>query len=219
MNKRSIIILAAAVLLVAATKPAAAQVRWGRGRLPGAGACFYKDNNFRGEYFCTAPGQTLAALPGGMGDKISSIRVLGETEVTIFRDQSFRGRSSHFRGNIPDLKREGWNDAISSIRIDRTRGGGGFGGGPVWGRGPVPREGACFYEDSEFRGRYFCINRGRDARSLPAGFNDKISSIRVFFGRVELFADDDFHGRKTRVDRDVPKLGSWGDKISSLKVF
>jgi len=101
---------------------------------------------------------------------------------------------------------------------------GGFGGifsrVPIWGRGPVPRQGACFYEDSNFRGDYFCVDRGDSFRSMPSGFNDRISSIRVFGGGVSLYRDDDFRGRSTRVTRDVANLGSsWGDRISSIRVF
>jgi hypothetical protein len=48
-----------------------------------------------------------------------------------------------------------------------------------WG-GPTPRAGACFYEDANFRGRYFCAASGRTFSTLPSGMGDRISSIRVF---------------------------------------
>src|SRR5450755_1484939 len=57
-----------------------------------------------------------------------------------------------------------------------------------WGRPHPPKTGACFYKDSGFRGDYFCLQVGERWPSLPAGFNDKISSIQVFRGgRVRLF--------------------------------
>ena len=85
----------------------------------------------------------------------------------------------------------------------------------------MTRNGACFFEDSDFRGRYFCVDRGDSFASLPSGFNDRISSIRVFGNRgVEIFVNDDYHGRSTRITHDLANLGSsWGDKISSLRVF
>ena len=46
--------------------------------------------------------------------------------------------------------------------------------GPNWERG-----GACFYKDIYFEGEYFCMKRGESIASLPPGFNDKISSIKV----------------------------------------
>jgi Peptidase inhibitor family I36 len=260
MMKRIILLSTVIVGLAAA---ADAQIRWGRGPVPRSGVCFYEDSDFRGDYFCTSAGQRLSTIPRGMGDRISSIRVSGNTDVTVFRDSSFRGRSARFGGDVVDLKREGWNDTISSIvigdardwrdgrdrRDDRRDGGysgygggygangggygangggyGGYGGGdraygagPVWGRGPTPREGACFYEDSNYRGRYFCVSSGDSFASMPSGLNDRISSIRVFRGGVTLFRDDDFRGRSTRINRDVPNLGSsWGDRVSSLRVF
>src|SRR5262245_40970858 len=104
-----------ACCLTAAT-PAWAQ-RWGREPLPRAGVCFYKETNFNGDYFCAGAGENLSAVPDGMNDKISSIKVFGDAEVTIFKDVRFQGRSSRFDGDVRKLKDVGWNDAISSIRV------------------------------------------------------------------------------------------------------
>ncbi len=42
---------------------------------------------------------------------------------------------------------------------------------------------------------------------MPAGFNDKISSIRVLHGaRVRLFNNDNFNGVNLRIDYDVDIL-------------
>ena len=235
--KRFITVASAVLaLLVMQAGLASAQIRWGRGTVPRSGACFYENADFRGRYFCAGPGDTLPTLPNGMGDEISSIRTFGNARVIVFRDSGFRGASARFDGDINNLKRRGWNDTISSIRIegggffgddrDRDRGRDrdrpGYGGRvPQWGRGPMTRDGACFFEDSGFRGRYFCVERGESLASLPPGFNDRISSIRVFGRRgVEIFVNDDFRGRSTRITRDVANLGSgWGDRISSLRVF
>jgi len=233
MTKPLFVMSAVLGLLLSHAGPASAQVRWGRGAVPRAGACFYEDSDFRGQYFCTGPGETLRSLPGGMGDRISSIRTFGGASVTVFRDRDFRGAATRFNGDVNNLKRRGWNDTISSIRVEgggffggddrgreRDRDRGGFGGRmPQWGRGPMTRNGACFFEDSGFRGRYFCVDRGDSFRSLPSGFNDRISSIRVFGRGVEIFVNDDFRGRSRRINRDTANLGDWGDKISSLRVF
>ena len=232
MKRSFTITFAILALLLAQAGVASAQIRWGRGAVPRAGACFYEDADFRGQYFCVGPGETLPSLPNRMGDEISSIRTFGDARVVVFRDSGFRGRSAQFNGDVNNLKRRGWNDTISSIRIegrgffggdrDRGRNRPGFGiRVPQWGRGPMTRNGACFFEDSGFRGRYFCVDRGDSFSSLPSGFNDRISSIRVFGRRgVEIFANDDFRGRFTRITRDVANLGSgWGDRISSLRVF
>lgn len=94
-----------------------AQPRWGRPTAPGAGACFYRDAYFRGDYFCATAGEDIAFLPGGMNDRISSIRVFGNAEIAIFQDPRFRGRWTRLEGDVRDLRREGWNDRLSSVRI------------------------------------------------------------------------------------------------------
>ncbi len=246
MTRRKAIAAIVGVISLCIAQAAWAQPRWGRGRVPPAGACFYEDANYGGRYFCAAPGEEIRRLSGRMGDEISSIRLLGAADVIVFRDSDMRGKSARFAGDVRDLKRGGWNDQISSIVVGRRdargrgsyddrgrgsyddrgrgssddRGRGGY-GVPVWGRSaPMPREGACFYEDSGFRGNYFCVARGSVYQSLPRGFNDRISSIRVFGSAVQIFRDSDFRGRSTEIRRDATNLrGTWKDTVSSIRVF
>src|SRR5215212_11280521 len=98
--------------------------RFGRGPTPGAGACFYEDPDFQGEYFCIRAGDVVQQLPRDMNDRISSIRTFGRAEVRVFQDSRFEGRTARF-DDVRDLRREGWNDRISSIRVEGV--GGGFG--------------------------------------------------------------------------------------------
>lgn len=121
-------ILIACFAAVAGTSPALAQ-RWGQSGFPREGVCFFKDPNFRGDYFCARSGENITAVSEGMNDKISSMRVFGDTEVTVFRDVRFSGKSSRFDYDVNNLKAEGWNDLISSFRVRRTSGGGRPGGG------------------------------------------------------------------------------------------
>jgi hypothetical protein len=221
---------------------ASAQPRWGRERMPQAGACFFEDANFRGDYFCVRDSDRLLSMPRGMGDRISSVRVLGGSEVIVFRDANLRGRSVRLVNDVRDLKREGWNDQISSLDVIRSRGYGGYvpgrdgrgrddrgainggwngNGRPVWGRNQrMPREGACFYEHANFGGEYFCLARGATFDSMPRGFNDRISSIRVINAAVRLFQNEDFRGRSRDVRSDLRDLrGTWRDTVSSIRVY
>jgi hypothetical protein len=244
MTTRTLVVIVSGLLSLGQAAAASAQVRWGHDRVPQSGACFYEDRNFQGRYFCVAPGQDLRQMPNDMRDRISSMRMVGPNEVTVFQDNDMRGRSAHFAGDIPDLRREGWNDRISSIVVSLPGNGGVYGtsgvyrgdrdrygdrersrnawdprGVPVWGNQGVPREGACFYEDRNFEGRYFCVPRGSAYTSLPGGFNDRISSIRVFGSGVRIYSDRDFHGHSRQIKRDVRDLhGNWGDVISSVQV-
>ena len=104
---------------------AEAQVRWGRPTTPRAGACFYRDAGYQGDYFCLRAGQELANIPAGLNDEISSFRTFGDAEVTIFRDRRFTGRSERFGNDVRNLRDQGWNDRLSSMTVrafDRRRG-------------------------------------------------------------------------------------------------
>jgi hypothetical protein len=98
---------------------------WGRGRRPNAGACFYRDTNFSGDYFCMNRGMSYDSLPPGFNDRITSIRIYGGAEVTIFNDTVFRGVNGSTRESIQDLRywrlptdpNRSWNDRVSSIQV------------------------------------------------------------------------------------------------------
>ena len=109
--------------------------RWGRPSTPSRGACFYEDINYGGRYFCYAIGADARQVPPGTNDEISSIRVFGRTEVTVYRDQNFRGASRRLTSSIDDLRDGGWNDRISSFRIKERQSGGDWGGGGAYGGG------------------------------------------------------------------------------------
>ena len=99
--------------------------RFGRPAQPRSGACFYRDADFRGDYFCVRPGDAIDELPNDLNDQISSIRMLGGgVEVTIFQNREFKGKSKRFDENVRNLRDEGWNDKLSSLRVqggDRSR--------------------------------------------------------------------------------------------------
>jgi hypothetical protein len=38
----------------------------------------------------------------------------------VFRDEKFKGPSGHFLTDVRDLRKQGWNDQISSIRVTKT---------------------------------------------------------------------------------------------------
>ena len=91
---------------------------WGRG-----GACFYRDRNFSGNFFCLRRGEAREAL-GNLGDDISSIRVFGNARVTVYNDRDFSGGSGKTSSDVADLRlwsfRGGhtWNNRISSVRVN-----------------------------------------------------------------------------------------------------
>jgi Peptidase inhibitor family I36 len=121
-------VLFTAVLLLCLTSlPAVAQWQWGRPRPPQAGACFYKDSNFRGDYFCLKLGDRWPSMPRGFNDRISSIRLFGGVEVRIFNDDNFGGFSARINRDMNNLAHfrlrnnpsKSWNDRISSMSVIR----------------------------------------------------------------------------------------------------
>jgi hypothetical protein len=113
----------AIMLIMVAASVLEAQPRWGRPRAPGSGACFYREANFKGDYFCAEAGDDIASMPSGMNDKISSIRTFGNVEIEVFQDTGYRGRSERFGSSVRNLKEDGWNDRLSSIHVNRLGGG------------------------------------------------------------------------------------------------
>jgi len=90
-----------------------------------------------------------------------------------------------------------------------------------WGYGPVPHAGACFYEQPNYRGRYFCARTGEDMAVIPNEFNGRIRSIRVFGrGQVVLYSNDRYGGSERWIDYNVPDLRyeGWDDRISSARL-
>jgi hypothetical protein len=90
-----------------------------------------------------------------------------------------------------------------------------------WGREPFPGSGACFFQDVDFRGEYFCVSAGENIGRVPDDMNDRISSIRIF-GRAEVvvFRDVRFGGGATRFGRNIRDLRdeNWNDRISSVRI-
>jgi peptidase inhibitor family I36 len=128
---RAIVVWMGGTLALFAAPVVRAQ-NWGREDFPRTGACFFRDANFEGDYFCVKAGRDYSSLSSGMNDQISSIQIFGAAEVTVFQDGRFEGRSARFRGDVRNLRDEGWNDRLSSLRVssrDGSHGQGGHSGG------------------------------------------------------------------------------------------
>ena len=106
---------------------------------------------FRGTYE-ERPGGGRPDHGGGWGN--------GRSEITVYRDALYRGESTTFRGEMPNLRNTGFNDVISSMRF----------------RGSWE---VC--TDAYFRGT--CRVFSDDVWNLQQhGLNDRISSLRPVRG-------------------------------------
>lgn len=92
---------------------------------------FYEHADFRGTYFVLDAGEQMSNLTrqqfangARANDRISSVRIEGDVEVVLFRDANFRGgevRLTHSVHNLNEVE-SGWNDVVSSVRVDTARG-------------------------------------------------------------------------------------------------
>lgn len=195
--------------------------------------CVYEHVDYGGNEQCFPAGTSINSL-GRFSNRISSVRILGRGEITLYEHPNFQGREISITSDVADLRRFGfWNDEADSLRV-------------AFGRGfRDRREGwrderrderrdyggedrVCFYDDVDFRGRSECWNAGDDVDDLrQVRWNDRISSVRVFGRtRVALFEDINYGGQRLVIEGDIADLtqvsvdgrGSWNDRISSFRV-
>jgi hypothetical protein len=136
----------------------------------------------------------------------------GGVGITVFRDENFRGQNATFRQDVPDLRRSGFNDRITSLRVAP---------GEYWE--------AC--ERANYQGR--CQVFSGDERDLRnVGWTDRISSLRRVrrggsgggvggkFGIV-LYDDPYFRGRSVTIKDPVENLRfvNFHDRAESVRVL
>lgn len=88
-------------------------------------------------------------------------------------------------------------------------------------RGAYPAAGACFFEDINFGGRYFCTAVGDANPRVPSNVNDEISSIRVFGNaEVMVYRDGNMNGEARRFTNSVNDLrrAGFNDRMTSYVV-
>jgi hypothetical protein len=178
---------------------------------PSDGVCFYTDANYRGERFCFASNESVQSVGDRYNDRISSIRVFGSAEVTVYTDSNFNGSRQTITQDTPRLG--DWGDRITSFQITSRR----QYGRPI-GSTTEPSDGVCFYTDADYRGERLCFDSNASVQSVGDRYNDRISSVRIFGNaEVTVYADSNFNGSRQTFTQDTPRLGDWGDRITSFQ--
>ena len=165
--------------------------------------CFYRDANYSGEAFCVGTGQTNYRLDGIWNDSISSIRVGANASVAVCGDLKLTGWCEIYDG---DINLAGFrNDSVSSYRVIANE--------------LVTGAGVCVYEFAFFTGAAICLGPDQTLATLPAAWNDRISSIRVGDDySAQVCRDPDFGGWCEEYVADTPQLAADRDNaISSLR--
>jgi hypothetical protein len=211
-------ILALGLLLIPAALtcvPASAQSGRDRGRV-----CVYEHAGFGGWERCYGIGESVPDL-GKLRNGISSVRVEGRAEITIYEHPNFQGRSQVIGADLGNFDRlHRWNDQADSLRVTAS-------GFPEVGnrrRDDV----VCVYQHANFQGNSHCFRRGEQIGDLnKLGWNDGISSIRAFGdARIAFYEHAGFQGERLVAEGDMPDLTrvrlydryNWNDRISSLRV-
>ena len=91
--------------------------------------------------------------------------------------------------------------------------------GSRWGSNNQPRNGACFYTNSEYRGESFCLDSNERVSSVGGHYNDRISSIQIFGrARVTIYKHANYGGSHRTYTDDAPHLGNLNDEITAIEV-
>lgn len=94
----------------------------------------------------------------------TSVTALTQADrVCVYGDKNFKGKSQCWSGreDLSDLRRLGWNDMISSIRV-------------------LGQARVVIYKDVNFGGESLEISSDvSDLKNLPGNWNDQISSLRI----------------------------------------
>ena len=219
MKSASLALALCTLLALGAILPrhALSQDRPGRDRV-----CVYEHADYGGWEQCYGVGEAVRDL-GNLRNQISSVRIFGRVEITLFEYPNFQGHQIVLGNSVPNLNEfRGWNDQADSFRVDNAE----FAGRPRSGERGEDR--VCVYQHAEFRGNSKCFDAGDEVPDLrQIGWNDAISSIRTFGRtRVAVYEDAGFQGQRLIVEQDIPDLtqigaggrANWNDRISSIRV-
>jgi hypothetical protein len=167
----------------------------------GLGLTVFADRDFRGR--SASFRDDIANLQSvGLNDRVSSLRVGANEFWEVCEHSDFRGRCLVVSGSEADLRRNSWNDIISSARRVGVGGRGRGGVGP-----PVERAQLVLFDSRQFRGRSF--NAGTEMPTL-SGFANRAESLRVVGPAWQICDGSNFAGRCVTVFQDVSDLGTLG---------
>jgi Beta/Gamma crystallin len=169
----------------------AAVVSFGQERqMGGDGITVFADRNFRGQS-ATYREDVPDLEPLGLNDRISSLRVARGERWEVCEHSNYQGRCVVVSGNESDLRRNAWNDLISSFRR--------VGGG----RPPVPPSGGDYvvlFDRTNYRGNPTNYNGPSPSVSGNA------QSVTIGRGKWELCEGQNYSGRCIMLDRSAPDL-------------
>ena len=149
-----------------------------------------------------------------LNDKISSIKIEKGYQIKVYEHGDFKGKSKNIKESQANLKTLGWNDKISSLKVERN-----LSLIDISSISDSPDGIITIYKDSNFKGDH----RGFDLEEVSNlnKWNDAISSLKISTDyQVTIYEHGDFKGKNATITQGKANLVPlmWNDKISSLKV-
>ena len=149
-----------------------------------------------------------------LNDKISSITIAKGYQIKVYEHGDFKGKSELIKESQANLKTLGWNDKISSLKVERN-----LSYVDISSLSDSPDGIITIYKDSNFKGDH----TGFDLEEVSSlnKWNDEISSLKISTGyQVTVYEHGDFKGKNVTITQGKANLVPlmWNDKISSLKV-
>ncbi|WP_291013019.1 beta/gamma crystallin-related protein [Hydrogenophaga sp.] len=143
-----------------------------------------QDIRYAGRCFVLRPGQYASLAAMGLGDRVSSVRMVSESarvddrryapmqqvepvsQVVFYEHEGFEGRSFTADAAVGDFRRSGFNDRASSAVVRGER----------WE--------VC--DQAGYVGRCTVLRPGQYASLTAMGLNDRVSSVRAASGSVRI---------------------------------
>jgi hypothetical protein len=170
----------------------------------GGGITVFADRNFRGQSATFS--EDIPNLGPGLNNKISSLKIATGEKWEICEDVDYQGRCVVMSGDEADLRRNSWNNVVSSLR----------------------RIGSSDSE-ADPSGWYMVLYDQPWYRGNPMNYQGAVSdlgrlnargkSVKVGEGVWELCEDVNFGGRCITLDENVPDLATHGmsNRVASVR--
>jgi hypothetical protein len=177
---------------------------------------FYQNPNYTGDSFEVQGAGEISDLNrksrrgfNNWNDVISSIELIGDFKITLFRDRNFSGPSvigTASARTMFNLAGQNWDNQVTSMRWE-----------PV---GNSSDAQVIFYDRPNYQGNSFILFSGdalsklRNKRrgSRFRNWNDEIRSVRIIGSDVlvTLYTEERYRGPRVTLSRNTPSLSSSG---------
>ncbi len=85
-------------------------------------ACFFENANYTGASFCTDTSNPWVG--NAWNDRVSSVQLPPGTQVTLFENSQYGGRTVTIKASTPNLTSVGFDNALSSLQLSALQGNG-----------------------------------------------------------------------------------------------